>query len=192
MENGTILIAILVAAAVAVAAGFVWRSQRHKTLVRRYGPEYERVVRDVGNPSRADKELEAREKRVSGFKLRELNPEERERYLGEWARIQQLFVDQPDQAVASAHELLMALMRDRGYPDSPLEQRQQDLSVHYPHLIESYRNACAVAQVPATSGAANTERLRMATIHYRTLFNALLSDATTVRDEVPERQEVAS
>ena len=192
MENGTIVIAILVAAGVAVAAWFIWRSKRHKALVRRYGPEYERVVRDVGNPSRADRALEAREKRVSGFKLRELNPEERERYLGEWARIQQLFVDQPAQAVTSAHELLMALMRDRGYPDSPLEQRQQDLSVHYPNLIDSYRNACAVAQVPATSGAANTERLRMATIHYRTLFNALLNDATTGRDEVPERQEVAS
>jgi len=192
MENGTIVIAILVAAGVAVAAWFVWRSQRHKALVRRYGPEYERVVRDVGNPSRADRELEAREKRVSAFKLRELNPEERERYLGEWARIQQRFVDQPAQAVANAHELLMALMRDRGYPDSTLEQRQQDLSVHYPDLIDSYRNACAVAQLPATSGAANTERLRTATIHYRTLFNALLNDATTVRDEVPERQEVAS
>jgi hypothetical protein len=190
MENGTIVIAILVAAA--VAAWFVWRSQRHRALVRRYGPEYERVVRDVGNPSRADRELEAREKRVSAFKLRELNPEERERYLGEWARIQQRFVDQPAQAVASAHELLMALMRDRGYPDSTLEQRQQDLSVHYPDLIDSYRNACAVAQLPATSGAANTERLRTATIHYRTLFNALLNDATTVRGELPERQEVAS
>lgn len=192
MENGTIVIAILVAAGVAVAAWFVWRSLRHKALVRRYGPEYERVVRDVGNPGRADRELEAREKRVSAFKLRELNPEERERYLGEWARIQQRFVDQPAQAVANAHELLMALMRDRGYPDSTLEQRQQDLSVHYPDLIDSYRNACAVAQLPATSGAANTERLRTATIHYRTLFNALLNDATTVRDEVPERQEVAS
>jgi hypothetical protein len=191
MENGTIVIAILVAAAVALAAWFVWVRQRHKALVRRYGPEYDRVARDLGNPSRADRELEAREKRVSRFELRELDAEARRRYLRDWARIQQLFVDQPAQAVASAHELLMGLMRERGYPDAPLEQRQQDLSVHYPHLIESYRRACVIAQTPASPDMPSTEELRTATIHYRTLFNALLSDASARRDEELERHEVA-
>jgi len=83
-------------------------------------------------------------------------------------------------------------MRDLGYPESTLVQRQRDLSVHYPHLIESYRNACTVAQLPASSGAVNTEELRTAAICHRTLFNALLNGRPSVHEESAERQEVAS
>jgi len=72
----------MLASVVIIAGWYWWRSRRHQELVGRYGPEYKRVVRDVGDPQRADRELEAREKRVSGFELRELSPEQRERYPG--------------------------------------------------------------------------------------------------------------
>src|SRR5262245_30413132 len=125
---------ILVVALVVVALGS-WaytRAQRRRVLVRKYGPEYDRLVRDKGDPRRAEKELEDREKRVSAFHLRDLEPALRKRHLAEWKGIQTDFVDEPAQAVRQAHELLMIVMRERGYPEADLAQRQRDLSVHYP------------------------------------------------------------
>src|SRR5262249_16131902 len=118
------------------------RIRRRRALARRYGPEYHRIVRDEGDFGRAERELEEREKRVSAFHLRELGRAQRERHLEAWSRIQTAFVDEPVQATRKAHDLLMAVMRDRGYPDADLLQRQRDLSIPYPHLIEAYREAC--------------------------------------------------
>jgi hypothetical protein len=165
-------IVILVAAVAATMIWYVTRVQRRQALVRKYGPEYHRLVADQGDPRKAERELEARERRVKRFELRDLAPEQRERYLNEWNRIQALFVDQPAAAVKAAHALLMSVIRDRGYPEADLDQRQRDLSVHYPQLIEPYREACDIAQ---RRDAASTEDMRRATICYRSLLNALLN-----------------
>jgi hypothetical protein len=131
----------------------------------------------------------AREKRVKRFELRDLTPEQRERYLTEWNRIQALFVDQPAKAVKDAHALLMNVVRDRGYPEADLEQRQRDLSVHYPQLIEPYREACEIAQRRDT---ASTEDMRRATICYRSLLNALLNGEPDPRAAKNHRYEATS
>jgi len=192
-ENPNAII-ILVVALVVVALG-VWaysRTQRRRALARKYGPEYDRLVRDKGDPRRAEKELEQREKRVSAFHLRSLTPQQRERHLDEWNRIQRAFVDEPARAARQAHELLMIVMRERGYPEADLAQRQRDLSVHYPELIEPYREASEIAARPTGRGAATTEDLRRATVCYRSLLTALLDSAPKAHDVERERQEVVS
>jgi hypothetical protein len=190
-ERSISVIVVAVVVVVAIAAWAYWRTQRRRTLARKYGPEFERLARDKGDAERAVRELEAREKRVSGFKLRDLTPSQREHYVATWNRIQADFVDGPARAAQEAHVLLMDVMRDRGYPDVDLAQRQQDLSVNYPDLIEPYREASAIAARRGTAGAASTEDLRRATICYRSLFDALLNERTAPRGASKTRREVA-
>jgi FtsZ-interacting cell division protein ZipA len=194
MQQDSVAVLILVVAivVVAIAAWAVWRMQRRRALARKYGPEYERVVRDKGDARGAEKELEEREKRVSRFKLRDLTPAQRERHLEAWKRIQVMFVDEPARAAGEAHELLMEVMRDRGYPDADLAQRQRDLSVHYPDLIEPYRHACEIAaRRRSGTTAVTTEDLRRATISYRSLLAALLNGRSTSGGLRKNRKEVA-
>jgi FtsZ-interacting cell division protein ZipA len=191
-DSAAVLILVVAIVVVAIAAWAIWRTQRRRALVRKFGPEYERVVRDKGDARRAEKELEEREKRVSRFKLRDLTPAQRERDLEAWKRIQVAFVDEPARAAREAHELLMAVMRDRGYPDADLAQRQQDLSVHYPDLIEPYRHACEIAaQQRSGTTTVSTEELRRATISYRSLLDALLNGRSTSGRLRKNRKEVA-
>ena len=101
-------------------------------------------------------------------------------------------MDQPARAVKDARALLVNVVRDRGYPDADLEQRQRDLSVHYPHLIEPYREACKIAERGDSQGGASTEDLRRATICYRSLLNALLDSDSDSRGVRTDRYEAAS
>jgi hypothetical protein len=191
-EHNLIPIAIVLVAAalVGLAAWSAQRAQRRRSLARKYGPEYERIVRDKGDVALAQRELEERERRVSAFKLRSLPAELRERHLSAWNRIQAAFVDEPARAAREAHQLLMTVMRDRGYPDAELAQRQRDLSVHYPELLDPYRDACEIAARAENGGGASTEDLRRATICYRSLLTALL-DGGPARRERRALEEVA-
>ncbi|MGH9319346.1 MAG: hypothetical protein ACRD21_17785 [Vicinamibacteria bacterium] len=175
MEEDIVIIGILIAV-FAFAAWLFWRQQRREALISKYGPEYERLVREKGDAKKAERELEEREARVRDFRLRALDPGERDRYWSECQRVQALFVDHPQDAVEEAHRLLMVVMRERGYPDATLEQRGRDLSVHYPDLVSSYREAAAISDASRASGNTSTEDLRQATIHYRSLFAALLDE----------------
>jgi hypothetical protein len=176
-ENASTLFILAVAVVVlALGAWLLWRIQRRRSLARKYGTEYERLAHDKGTPDRAVKELEERERRVSRFHLRDLTPSQRESHASRWNRIQAAFVDEPARAAQEAHVLLTDVMRDRGYPDAELDQRQRDLSVNYPDLIEHYREACAIAARRGGAAAATTEDLRRATIVYRSLIDALLDD----------------
>ena len=177
-----IAIVLVAAALVGLAAWSAQRAQRRRALARKYGPEYDRIVRAKGDVALAQRELEERERRVSAFKLRELPPELRERHLSAWSRIQAAFVDEPARAAREAHQLLMTVMRERGYPDAELAQRQRDLSVHYPELLEPYRDACEIAARSENGAGASTEDLRRATICYRSLLTALLGGGPAPRE----------
>ncbi len=67
-----VLIAIVVIAIVVVAAiGFVTsRKRRSQKLRERFGPEYDRVMRQEGDPRKAEGVLEFRQKRREKFKIR--------------------------------------------------------------------------------------------------------------------------
>jgi hypothetical protein len=64
-------------------------------------------------------------------------------------------------------------MRLRAYPVSEFEQRAADISVSYPALVSDYRAARAIA-IRNEQHQADTEELRQALIHYRSLFEQLV------------------
>ncbi len=172
-----IVIAVVAIAAVllAVVAWTYMQRQRRERLRERFGPEYERAVRETGAPEKADALLEDRVRRVQQFKLRELSREQGQAFAGEWRRIQAMFVDDPDGAVAAADRLVTEVMAARGYPIEDFETRAADLSVDHPRVVENYRTARALAD-RRSRGEAGTEELRQAVVNYRALFDDLLDE----------------
>jgi hypothetical protein len=170
-----ILVAIAVVAAVVLAAAAWMYSQRQRRarLRARFGPEYERTVRETGTPDKADALLEDRVRRVERFKIRPLSREQSQSFAGEWRRVQGLFVDDPDGAVAAADTLVGQVMSARGYPLDDFDTRAADLSVDHPRVVENYRAARVLAD-RRRRGEAGTEELRQAIVNYRALFEDLL------------------
>jgi hypothetical protein len=66
-------------------------------------------------------------------------------------------------------------MHERGYPTGEFEQRMKDLSVEHGRTLEHYRAAHEIDTLSAQHKA-TTEQLRGAMVHYRELFDELLSD----------------
>ena len=183
------LIALAVAGILVVAV-LVWlyvRGRRTTTagLRRRFGPEYDRAVQEHGSERRAETQLGSREKRVEKLKIRDLDPTERERFSAQWHALQSRFVDDPKGVVTEADTLVSSLMQTRGYPVADFNQRAADVSVDHPQVVANYRSAHEVA-LRLEKGEANTEDLRTAMIHYRSLFEELVHVPTAV-----ETREVA-
>src|ERR671919_2833 len=114
METWVIVLIIAVLATVAV--GVVWTQQRRRTqqLSGRFGPEYRETVERTGDQRAAERELEARQKRVEKLEIRRLPDDERERYAAEWQSVQARFVDDPAGAISEADRLVEAVMSARG------------------------------------------------------------------------------
>ena len=93
--------------------------------------------------------------------------------------------------MSEADELVLRVMRDRGYPVDDFEQRAADISVEHPDLVEKYRTADGIARA-SERGEASTEDLRHSVRHYRALFVELLevdddaADASTSHREVED------
>jgi hypothetical protein len=162
-----VLVAIVAAIVVAI------RAARSRELEKRFGPEYERAVRERGDRAEAERELAARQARVRKFHIEELPAGARDRYTEEWRTVQTRFVDQPRAAVVDADHLVASVMRDRGYPMENFEQRAADISPDHPDVVEDYRVAHGIA-LRSERGQVSTEDLRQAMQHYRTLFDDLL------------------
>jgi hypothetical protein len=172
-------IVALIAAAAVVVAMIVSRRRaglHSARLHERFGPEYDRAVEEFGSPSRAERELDARTRRVEKLHFRELNGPDRARYLATWHGIQEQFVDDPAGAVAGANGLIKDVMRARGYPIDDFDQRVADLSVDHAGVVQHYRAARALAQA-SRDGQVRTEELRQAFVHYRALFADLLQES---------------
>lgn len=168
-----IAIAAIALVAVAAVAWFVAQQKRSENLRRGFGNEYDRTVDEYGDKGKAESELKARQKRVSKFDIKPLDPNDRERYAKSWAATQARFVDAPAEAVGEADGLVNEVMRARGYPMGDFDQRAADISVDHPHVVENYRSARAIAE-RNEAGEATTEDLRQAMVHYRELFTDLL------------------
>jgi hypothetical protein len=166
---GAIIVAAIIAAIVFAAV----RAARSRELEKRFGPEYERAVKERGDRAAAERDLSARAARVKKFHIEELPAGAKERYAEEWRSVQSRFVDKPREAVVDADHLVVAVMRDRGYPMENFEQRTADISPDHPEVVEDYRLAHGIA-VRSERGEVSTEDLRQAMQHYRTLFNDLL------------------
>jgi hypothetical protein len=171
---------VLVLVVVGTILGLVFaRRRRSERFHDHFGPEYDRTVQAMGGEKKAQTELEERRKHVEALDIRPLSVSERERYLADWTAVQSRFVDEPGQAVGDADRLIMEVMQMRAYPVSDFEQRAADISVNYPAFVSNYRAARAIA-VKIEQHQADTEELRQAMIHYRSLFEELLKTEAVV------------
>ncbi len=169
-----VLVCVVVVLLVVIAV-LVVRQQQSRQLREGFGPEYERVVGERGDQRSAERELLERRQRVDEFEIRALEPEVRKEYMARWNATQRRFVDEPAAAVSEAHALVQQVMHDRGYPvDRDFEQRAADISVEHPEVVENYRAAHSIS-VRARRGEASTEQLRQSMVHYRALFDDLLT-----------------
>jgi hypothetical protein len=168
---------VVVAAVVLLAAVVVGRRKRTERLKQRFGPEYERTVSVVGERKAAEKELAERERTRDKLDILNLPPMARHEYVTRWRIVQSAFVDDPSRALGDADRLVTEVMRGRGYPVDDFDRRAADISVDHPTVVENYRAAHAI-HVAQQHGDIGTEAQRQAFVHYRALFEKLLSPDT--------------
>lgn len=183
--NWAVMGVILIIFIVALVGAWVYTQRRKQSerLRSHYGPEYERTVERLGNRSKAEADLMAREKRVEGLHIVTLTATDAGKFGQAWNTLQGRFVDNPKGAVVQADRLVTELMAKRGYPMGDFDHRAADISVDHPGVVANYRTARAIA-LRAENGEATTEDLRKAVVHYRALFDELL--------EVGERRTAVS
>ncbi|MFJ4467103.1 hypothetical protein ACIP2X_06195 [Streptomyces sp. NPDC089424] len=185
MSTGTLLAIIIpLVVVIAVVAFAISMFMRRRKLQERFGPEYGRTVEDADSRMAGERELRAREKRHDALDIKPLDSGVRDRYSRDWNSVQEEFVDRPEDAVHDADRLVTSLMHERGYPTQDYEQQLRDLSVEHSRTLEHYRAAHDVDEL-STRHAATTEQLRGAMVHYRALFDELLSDGGGPRRHAP-------
>ncbi|HET9566112.1 MAG TPA: hypothetical protein VFP27_16820 [Mycobacterium sp.] len=188
---GWILIAaiVVIIAVVLVAAISTGRRKRTDRLKERFGPEYERTVSEAGEQKAAEKELAARERKRDKLDIRPLTRHALEAYADRWRAVQTAFVDDPSSAVGDADRLVTEVMRERGYPVDDFDQRVADISVDHPTVVENYRAAHSI-HLAQQNGDIGTEAQRQAFVHYRALFETLLTaDNDLGRDNSNDRPQ---
>jgi hypothetical protein len=170
----TVIFAVLLIALILAAlAWLIVQRKRSQRLKRRFGPEYDLAVSEFRSQSKAEAELVARENRVARLKIVPLAPADASRFSQAWNSLQGRFIDSPKGVVTEADHLVQELMTQRGYPMGDFERMAADISVDHPTVVAAYRAARSIA-ARDVRGEADTEELRKAVIHYRTLFDELL------------------
>lgn len=175
MDTTTLIISVIVVLVIvgAILGAIFTRRNKTEKLQSQFGTEYNHTVETMGDEKKAQTELRERQEHVKSLDIHPLTTEEHDRYLAEWTAVQSKFVDEPGQAIVDADRLIMEVMQLRAYPLSDFEQRAADVSVSYPALVSDYRAAREIA-VKNKEQRADTEELRQAMIHYRSLFEQLL------------------
>ena len=152
-----IVIAGAVAAVlIALSAWLVHRKKQSRRLQVRFGAEYGRTVEDLGSQSKAESELKTRERRVERLDIEPLTPPEAARFSGSWNALQGRFVDNPQNVVVQADQLVRELMLKRGYPMADFEHRAADISVDHPEVVVKL----APRRAPRRRARSHWDRLR--------------------------------
>jgi len=177
MTSTNILILALSCMVVGALIGFlafwIYRNNRSRHLRKAFGPEYSRLAEERGEVA-AERELSAREGRVTKFHIQPLSAEQKSQFVSRWQHVQGEFVDDPKTSLSHADDLLGEAMAVRGYPVQDFEQRAADLSVEHPAVVQHYHEAHSIA-LRHREGRTTTEDLRQAMLHYRALFDELVS-----------------
>jgi hypothetical protein len=182
--------AIIVVLVVAVVAAYVLRQQRRRELRETFGAEYELAVAREGDVRRGESDLIARRKRRDKLDIRPLSPSSRDEYSRTWEQTQARFVDDPADALRQADTLIIAVMRERGYPMDDFEQRADDISVDHPDVVQHYRSAHDIStrvddhRDESTETSVSTEDMRQGFVHYRALFQQLLEPEASERQAI--------
>lgn len=194
-----VVIAAILVLIVAVAVWWAYTQKRKQSarLQRRFGPEYGNTVERLGNRSKAEADLLAREKRVQSLNIVPLAAPDAAKFLQSWTALQGRFVDNPKEVVVQADQLVNEVMLKRGYPMGDFERRAADISVDHPAVVSNYRAARAITSpLHDQGGEATTEELRKAVVHYRALFDELLEvgqppQAALSTGQPQQRQQVS-
>lgn len=192
MDTWVLILIIAIAAVVAVAIIFIamntMQKRQSEGLQNDFGPEYDRALESTGDRKQAESELRDRKERVKKYALRPLSSEDRKRFTDEWSVAQSRFVDDPSGAIGDADQLVQDAMNKRGFPVRDFEQNAADISVEHPYVVEHYRAAHEIS-VANENGKAETEDLRQAMVHYRSLFEELVN--ATGPEDIPARDTPA-
>lgn len=173
MSTGIIVGIVVAVVVIGTVAFAVMAAYRRRRLQQRFGPEYDRLVGERDSRRKAEAELTERQRRVEDLDIQPLTDPARASFGGQWATIQERFVDTPADAVSAAQSLVAAVMTERGYPAEQQDQVLADLSVGHSRTLDRYRAAEEISH-KAAAGTVSTEDLRQAMVHYRALFGDLL------------------
>jgi hypothetical protein len=192
MSTGVIIAIVVVVIVLAAALTTVMLrpgGMGGRNLHRRFGPEYDRVLRSHDGDTKAtEKELTERVQRHGDLTTRPLSTQAREEYTAGWTAVQEHFIDSPREALAEADALIQNLARDRGFPDAGSSEHFDALSVHHARHLHGYRDTHEIAA--RGDDGTSTEEMREALVRARALFEDLMradghrapSDRDTDRD----------
>jgi len=186
MSTAGIVLLCVAAVLLVLVIAVIVTSTRRRRLKQQFGDEYARTIDVTGSKRDAERELAARAERHDQLNIRPLSQDARMRLMEQWEATQARFVDEPPVALAQADRLVQEAMQARGYPTGEFDQQTADLSVEHAGVIDNFRKAHDIT-LDSERGRATTERLRMAMVHYRSVFEALLRD--TDDDDVPAAHE---
>ena len=98
--NQTTFVVILVGVLViSIAALLYSQRERSRSLKTKFGPEYDRLVKQGADPRKAEAELASRERTVEKLHIHELKAPDVDRFSESWRSVQARFVDTPREAV---------------------------------------------------------------------------------------------
>jgi hypothetical protein len=170
MSAATIIVIVVVLVILAVAAAAASVAITRRTTERdQFGPEYDRLAKEVG-PRKANAEFAKRRQRVDELGITSLSGDKRTAYARRWNAAQEGFIDSPAQAVSAADSLVRGVAAERGYVVTD-ERFLEDLSVYHGRYLDGYRSARLTI---GRAGQATTEARRRALLGYRALFFDLL------------------
>jgi hypothetical protein len=182
----TLIIVIAAVVVIAIVAAIALRARSHARLRGTFGSEYDRTVDDAGGKRAAARELKERKARHDELDIRPLDPTASQRYRDEWRLAQERFVDAPAEAVENAHRLLQDALGARGYPTRDDDERVAMLSVDHADVLDRYRAGMRTEQAWRERGSSDTEELRQAMQHYRSVFDRVVGE--TDSDAYPQDQ----
>lgn len=188
METWVWIVIVILAVVLGAAIAYVViNQQRSAHLKKRFGPEYDRAVESAENRQDAESHLKDVEQRRKRLDIVPLSETSRRQYASQWESVQRQFVEDPYGAVISADDLIVAVMSERGYPVDRFDDRAELVSADYPEVVSDYREAHTVR---GRGDEATTEDLRQAFVHYRSLFDEMLSERRDADDHDTRDRQV--
>jgi hypothetical protein len=168
---------VIVVAALAILAIVGWsysRSRRTSALRDQFGPEYDRTVGSEGSRRKAEATLAERERAHDELDIVPLTEEARARYVEDWQRAEQRFVDDPELAAREADRIVRDVLGDRGYPKDDFDTQAAVVSVDHPGVVDRYRHGHEMVHGNGAGGDERTENLRKAMVDFRAVFEELV------------------
>lgn len=176
MDQNTLIVVLVVALIAAIAIFyFAYSKRRTDTLREKYGDEYDRTLENAEGRRDAEADLIEREERVEELTIRPLTPAEHDKYVERWTATKAEFVDNPQNALTQADDLVTDVMTTRGYPTTDFEHRHKDLTVEHGDVAKRYLDGHDVRERARKDGA-DTEEMRAAMKHYEAMFDRLIDD----------------